>query len=228
MVHLPLALWTHVWISLHANQTLHPEQGGLTDTPCHWNTVFSCLFPAQWLFFFMAGGSFKRKTQTVERTPVEIKIHLIWQHWQSCTYVTGDLWQPGRKKCGGSSSGHNHRITSDLSFQLQLPCSEVSPTSPPPDDFTSVAFIFVNMWSLQHICLLWFADVGLFCVRSAHPGCQTPPETHIVQQWTWKYSHVVICFPCFYTFDLSRVPTFNQTALFNSIAPFFSAHFVWL
>lgn len=164
-------------------------------------------------FFFMAGGSFKHKTQTVERTPVEIKIHLIWQHWQSCTYVTVDLWQRGRKKCGGSSSGHNHRITSHLSFQLQLPCSEVSSTSPPPDDFTSVAFIFVSSmitWSLQRICLLWFVDVGLFCVHLGHPECQTPPKTHIVQQWTCKCSHVLICFQYFYPFDLSWVSTFNQ------------------
>lgn len=31
MVYLPLTLWTHVWISLHANQKLHPKQGGLTN-----------------------------------------------------------------------------------------------------------------------------------------------------------------------------------------------------
>lgn len=28
MVHLSLTLWTHVWIPLYANQTLHPQQGG--------------------------------------------------------------------------------------------------------------------------------------------------------------------------------------------------------
>ncbi len=34
LVHLPLALWTHVWTPLHAYQTLHPHQGGLTLLDC--------------------------------------------------------------------------------------------------------------------------------------------------------------------------------------------------
>lgn len=28
MVHLPLALWTHVWTALYDNQTLDPQKGG--------------------------------------------------------------------------------------------------------------------------------------------------------------------------------------------------------
>ncbi len=29
MVHLPSALWPHVWTPLHAYQALHPQQGGV-------------------------------------------------------------------------------------------------------------------------------------------------------------------------------------------------------
>lgn len=101
MVHLPLALWTHVWISLHANQTLHPEQGGLTDTPCHWNTVFSCLFPAQWLFFFYGWRLLQtqntdcRKNPSRDKNPFDLatlaELHLC--NGRSLATGTKKMWR---------------------------------------------------------------------------------------------------------------------------------------
>lgn len=109
--------------------------------------------PRSPVFFFMVVVSFKHKIQTVERASVEIKKNpfdlATRAALQLCNGRSRRSRPPGQKKRGGSSWGQNHGITSDLSFQLQLPCSEVRPASPSPDEFTSVAFLFgINRWLL--------------------------------------------------------------------------------
>lgn len=42
MVHLSLTLWTHVWIALYANQTLHPQQGGFILLDVQTRFDFTC------------------------------------------------------------------------------------------------------------------------------------------------------------------------------------------
>lgn len=122
------------------------------ETPC------SCVYfqPGDF-FFFMVVVSFKHKTQTVERTSAEIFFKknpfdlATRAALRLCNGRSRRSRPPGQKKTkrGGSSWGQNRGITSDLSFQLQLPCSEVRPASPSPDEFTSVAFLLgVNRWLL--------------------------------------------------------------------------------
>lgn len=172
MVHLPVALRTDVWVSLHAHQTLHPQQGGLTPSPVY------CDF----FFFHRCRRCQTRDTDCLKNFSADKKIiPLIWQHRQSCRYVRVDLWRPGhtrahtKKACGGSSSGHDHGIMCDLSLELPLPHSKVRPTIsswPSPGEFKEVV-----------------------TVERRRPASRTPPESrNIVQQGTVKCSHVVTCF----------------------------------
>lgn len=87
LVHLPLAVWTHVWSPLYANQTLHPQQGELIIRRADADKRRSLLLQTGCCFFFFSPSLRATREQTEEQKKSVLRLMIGVDYCQWCVCI---------------------------------------------------------------------------------------------------------------------------------------------